>query len=215
MTEIDIKFRTNRRQGSTRSVKQVISGDIIRRSDLLAFEYAQKSFRDVQMRRIWRQEEKKQSPCFPNRPELFHKFEPMHFGIVQYEKSVFLYPEGKPVKEICHAISRDTFERTEKLMAVVAVYNAEYIQSERLLIGDKDIFSPELPTIRHIPFRTYMAFISEVKVYETVVCLSPVAKPPWPSLHSACRSLWRYIRLPRPSNPLWACDHGRDMFPNL
>lgn len=146
MTEIDIKFRTNRRQGSTRSVKQKISGDIIRRSYPLAFEYAPKSFRDVQMRRIWRQEEKKQSPCFPNRPELFHEFEPVHLGIVQYEKSVFLYPVGKPVKEICHAIGHDTFGRTKKLIAVVAVYHAEYIQSERFLRGDKNVFSPELPT---------------------------------------------------------------------
>lgn len=114
MTEIDIKFRTNCRQGSTRSIKQEISGDIIHQSDPLVFEYAPKSFCDVQMRRIWRQEEKKQSPCFPNRPELFHEFEPVLFGIVQYEKSVFLYPEGKPVKEICHAIGRDTFGRTKK-----------------------------------------------------------------------------------------------------
>lgn len=103
----------------------------------------------------------------------------------------------------------------KNLIAVVAVYHAEYIQSERLLIGDKDIFSPELPTIRHIPFHAYMAFISEVKIYKTAVCLSPVAKFPCLSLHSASRSIWRYIRLPRPSNPLWACDHGRDTFPNL
>lgn len=172
MAEIDIKFRSHRCQRSIRSVKQGICGDIIRRSEPFAFEYAPKSFRNVQMWRIWRQEEKKQSPCFPNRSEVFHEFGPVHFSIVQYEKSIFLYPEGNLVKEICHFIGGDTFGRIETLIVVVAVYHTEYIQSERLLRGDKDIFSPELPAIRHISFRAYMAFVSEVKVYKAVVCLS-------------------------------------------
>lgn len=172
MTEIDIKFRFHRCQSSIRSVKQGICGDIIRRSEPFAFEYAPKSFRNVQMWRIWRQEEKKQSPCFPNRSEVFHEFGPVHFSIVQYEKSILLYPEGNLVKEICHFIGGDTFGRIETLIVVVAVYHTEYIQSERLLRGDKDIFSSELPAIRHISFRAYMAFVSEVKAYKAVVCLS-------------------------------------------
>lgn len=172
MGEIDTKLFSQSSQSSVGSIQQGIIGHITRRSEPFSFEYAPKGLCNIQMRRIWRLEEKKQPSFFPYRSEFPYEFTSMYFGIIQYKKSVFLYLEGKPVKKVSHLISSDTFCRIETLITVVAVYHAEYIQSERLLRRDKNIFSLELPAIRNISFRAYMTFISEVKVYKTIICQS-------------------------------------------
>lgn len=171
MGKIDIEFRTNCRQGSVRGIKQGICRHIVCRPKPFAFEYAPKGFCYVQMRRVRRQEEKKQSSFFPDWPEFSYELASVYPSVVQDDKSVLLYPERKAVKEVCDFIGSDVFSRTETVITIVAVYHAEYIESKRLLRRDKDIFSWELPAIRHISFRADMAFVCEVKVYETVVCL--------------------------------------------
>lgn len=47
-----------------------------------------------------------------------------------------------------------------------------YIESERPLKKDKNVFTSELPAVSHIFFRVYMAFVFDVKVYKAIVCLS-------------------------------------------
>ena len=96
----------------------------------------------------------------------------MYFSIIQYEESLFPYPERKSVKEIRDLVGRYAFSRAETLIVIVAVYYAEDVQSEDFLGRDKDIFSPELPAVWHVSFRAHMALVSEVKVYEAFVCLS-------------------------------------------
>lgn len=153
MGKIDIEFRTNCSQCSVRGIKQGICRHIVCRSEPFAFEYAPKGFCYVQMRRGRRQEEKKQSSFFPDWPEFSHELASVYPSVVQDDKSVLLYPERKAVKEVCDFIGNDVFSRTETVITIVAVYHAEYIESKRLLRRDKDIFSWELPAIRHISFR--------------------------------------------------------------
>ena len=171
MCKIDIKFSPERCQSSVGSIQQGFCVHIVRRPKPFAFEYAPQCFRNVQMRGVWGQEEKEQPSLFPNGPKLVYEFAPVYFSVVQYEESVFLYPERKPVEEICDLIGRNAFSRTETLIVIVAVYHAENVQPEEFLGRDKDIFSPELPAVWHVSFRAYMAFVSEVKVYEAFVCL--------------------------------------------
>jgi len=157
MAEIDIQFFSYSCQYSVRSVKQGISGHIVHRSKPFTFEYSPKDFCDIQIRRIWWQEEKKQPSFFQNRSKFPYEFTSVYLDIIQYEESIFLYPERNSIKKICNLVGGDTFSRTESLIAVVTVYHAEYIQSERLLGRDKNILSSELPSIGHISFRAYMA----------------------------------------------------------
>ena len=171
MCKIDIKFISDRRQSPIGSIKHGICGHIVRRSEPFAFEYAPQCFRNVQMWGIWGQEEKEQYSLFPNRPKLAYEFAPVHFSIIQYEKSLFPYPERKSVKEIRDFAGRYAFSRTETLIVIVAVYYAEDAQSEDFLGRDKDILSPELPAVRHVSFRAHMALVYEVKVYAAFVCL--------------------------------------------
>ena len=172
MCKINIEFSPHRRQCSVRSIKQGIRGEIVRRPEPFPFKYSPKGFRYIQMWRVWRQEEKEQSTFFPYRPEFFHELISVYPGVVQDDECVFLYPDRKAVKEIRYFRGRNVFCRTESVIAVIPVYHTEYIKPERLLGRYKDILTPELPAIRHIPCRAYMAFVTEVKVYETVVCLS-------------------------------------------
>lgn len=104
--------------------------------------------------------------------KLAYEFAPVYFSIIQYEESLFPYPERKSVKEIRDLVGRYAFSRAETLIVIVAVYYAEDVQSEDFLGRDKDIFSPELPAVWHVSFRAHMALVSEVKVYEAFVCLS-------------------------------------------
>ena len=171
MCKIDIKFGSDRRPSPVGNIKHGVCEDIIRGAEPFAFEYAPQCFRDVQMRGVWGQKEKEQSPLFPNRPKPAYEFAPMYFSIVQYEESLFPYPEREPVEEICDLVDRDAFSRIETLIVIVAAYHAENVQPEGFLGRDKDILSPELPAVWHVSFRAYMAFISKVKVYEAFVGL--------------------------------------------
>ena len=171
MCKIDIKFISDRRQSPIGSIKHGICGHVVRRSEPFAFEYAPQCFRNVQMWGIWGQEEKEQYSLFPNRPKLAYEFAPVYFSIIQYEESLFPYPERKSVKEIRDLAGRYAFSRTETLIVIVAVYYAEDAQSEDFLGRDKDILSPELPAVRHVSFRAHMALVYEVKVYAAFVCL--------------------------------------------
>lgn len=160
MDKIDIEFRTNRSQGSVHCIRQGICRHIICWSELFAFEYAPKGFCYVQIRRVRRQEEKKQSSFFPDWPEFSHELTSVYPSVVQDDKSVLLYPERKPVKEVCNFIGSDVFSRAETVITIVAVYHAEDIESKRLLRRDKDFFLWELPAMRHISFRADMAFFT-------------------------------------------------------
>ena len=170
MCKIDIKFSSQHRQSPVGSIQHGICGHIVRRPEPFAFEYAPQCFGDVQMWGIWRQEEKEQPSLFPNGPELAYKPAPVCFSVVQYEESVFPYPEREPVKEICDLVGRDASSRTETLIMIVAAYHAEDIQPEIFWGRDKDIFAQELPAVWYISFRAYMAFVSEVKVYVSFIC---------------------------------------------
>ena len=107
MCKIDIKFSSECRQSPVRSIQQGFCGHIVRRPEPFAFEYAPQCFRNVQMRGIWRQEEKEQSSFFPNGSKPAYEFAPVYFSIVQYKESVFPDPKRKPVEEIRDLVSRD------------------------------------------------------------------------------------------------------------
>lgn len=83
-------FRSGRCQCSVRSIKQGICGHIIRRSETFTFGYSPRGFCHVQMRRIWRQGEKGQSSCFPDRSEAFHKLSPCTLALPNTRKVFFL-----------------------------------------------------------------------------------------------------------------------------
>lgn len=78
--------------------------------------------------------------------------------------------EREPIEKISNLIGRDAFSCTETLIMIVAVYHAENVQPEEFLGRYKDVLSPESPAVWHVSFRAYMAFVSEVKVYEAFVC---------------------------------------------
>lgn len=82
------------------SVKEVVGRDAVGWLDPLAFQHTPESFRDVEMRGIRWQEEKKKSSLLPYFSHLLHKFAAMHLCIVQHDEGVSLHREGKFVKEI-------------------------------------------------------------------------------------------------------------------
>ena len=122
-----MKFSSDCRQSSVRGIQQGFCGYIVRRPEPFTLEYAPQSFRNVQMRGIWGQEEKEQPSLSPHRSKLAYEFASVCFSVVQYGESLFLYPERKHVGEIRGLVSRDASGRTETLIVIVAVYHAEDI----------------------------------------------------------------------------------------
>lgn len=128
MGKIDTKFRTESRQCSVGCVKQGVRGYIIRRSEPFALEYAPQCLGYIQMRTIWWLEKEEKTSFFPYGSEFGNEFATMYTCIVQYNKGVFPYAEGKTVKEVCDLIGCDTLGGTEPLISVGSVNHAENVE---------------------------------------------------------------------------------------
>lgn len=172
MGKIDIEFRSHCRQCSIGCVEQIICGNIIYRSKPFAFEYAPQCLGDVQMRAVWRKKKEEQTTFLPYRPKFLEQLSPMYARIVKNHKRFFLDTHGHPVKEIRDLVGSDAFICEKTFIAVIAVNHAKDIESVSSLGRDKDILTAELPSVRHISLGADMTFISKVKVYKSVCCLT-------------------------------------------
>lgn len=106
MGKIDIEFRSNCSQRPIGRIKQGVCGKIIHRSEPFALEDSPQSFRDVQMRTIWRKKEKKQSAFLPYWAKFPYEFTPVYARIVKHYKRVPANTERQPVKEVSDSFCR-------------------------------------------------------------------------------------------------------------
>lgn len=172
MGKIDIKFRPDSCQRSVSGVEQRFCGDIIRRPEPFALEYAPQSFGNVQMRTVWRKEEEVQSTFFPNRPKFLEQLPTVNACVVKNDKRILFDAERKSVKEVSCFVSSDAFACGKTIIAVVAVNHAENIEAITSLRRYEDILTAELPAVRHVSLSADMTFVSEIKVYESGFCLT-------------------------------------------
>lgn len=153
-------------QGSQRpidSIKEIVGRGVVCRLYPLAFQHSLKSFRYVDMRRIRGQEEKKETSFLPNLSHFLQKFASMHLCIVQHDESLFLYREGKFVKEIGDLLGCYTSHESEAVVVASIVNHPPDIESLASFRWDYLIFPWKLPSIRHISFGASETFISEIE----------------------------------------------------
>lgn len=171
MGKIDIKFRSDCRQRSVCGVKQRICGEIIRRSEPFALEYAPQCFGDVQMRTIRREKEQEQSTFFPYRSKFPEQFSAVDACVVKNKKCILFDAERKSVKEIGNLIGCDAVSGGKTVIAIIAVYHAEDVEALSSLRRYEDILTAELPAVRHVSLSADVTLISKIKVYESGFCL--------------------------------------------
>ena len=172
MGKIDTQFRPYSRQRSVSGIEQGICGNIIHRSEPFALEYPPQSFGNIQMRTVRRQEEEKKSTLLPYGSELGKQFSTVDACVVKNHKRILPDTERESVKEVGDFVGCDAFTCGKAFIAVVSVNHSEDIEPVSSLRWDKDILTAELPAVRHISLGTYMTFISKIKVYESVFCLT-------------------------------------------
>lgn len=171
MIKIDNEFIPDHCQCSVCSIEQGVSGDIVRWSEPFTFEYAPQRFCYVEMRAVWRQEEKGQSTFLPYRSEFSDEFPAVNAGVVKNKKSVFFNTEGKSVEKVRNLVRSNTLLSEKALIAVIPVNHSEDIEPMRPLGRDEDILTAELPAVKHISFSIDMTLIGKVDVYEFISCL--------------------------------------------
>lgn len=156
------------RQCPIDGVKEVVATCIVLRSDPFGLHYPPQGFRKVQVRGI-RRKIKEEKPAFlPQCSQFPYFLVPMYTRIVEHDKRVSLYAQGKGIEIFNDFVRVNAFSRGESMISVVPVYHAEDVDSLCLLGRDIHIFVTELPTVRHIAFGAYMTFIGVIEVYFAV-----------------------------------------------
>ena len=138
----------------------------------LSFQDSPKRFGNVQVWGVWRQEEEKEPPLFPNRPELLYPPVPMHCRIVKYDKSVLADAEGKVIKKTDNLVCRHPLSSGESFIMVVTGYHTEDVEPCNPLGRDEHVLSFQLPSVWHIAFRTGMALVGIVERDAIFTCLT-------------------------------------------
>ena len=151
------------RQSSVGGIEKHVRSYIILWSYPLAFKNTPKCFRNIQLRRIWRQEKEEKSSLLPYWAKFFDLLISMYGSIVKDNKSVHLQVERKIIKETEDFICRHLFECGESIVTVITVNHSKDIESCHPLGGDINILPLQLPTVRGISFSTSVALISIIE----------------------------------------------------
>ena len=176
MSKVDMNFSAKCRQCPVRGIEQIVSGEIIRRSEPFSFEYTPKSFCDIQMWTVWWQEKEEEAMFLPYRSEFGDKFAPVYPGVVKNQKRIFGYPHGQAIEIIRHFIHRDAFVCGKTFIVVVPVNHPEDVEPVSPLGRAADFLPTELPAIRHISLGADMALISVIIVVSIYGCAQRYTK---------------------------------------
>lgn len=163
MRVINEQCISNGSQRSVCCVEKHVCTHIILRSNPFSFQYPPKCFRNIQMRRIWRQIEKEKPSFLPYGTQLPDFIITMNRSIVEHHKRVFDYTQGKCIEEIHNFVGIDAFGGGESLILVVSVNHSEDVEPCASLRCNAYILPRQLPTVGNISFGTDMALIGIVQ----------------------------------------------------
>lgn len=156
------------RQSSIGGIEKHVRSSVILWSYPLAFEYAPKCFRNIQLWRIWRQKEEKESSFFPYWTKFFYLLVPVHGSIVKDNKGVHLQVEREFIEETNNLVSRHLLKCGESFVAVITVNHSKNVESCHPLGWDVNILPSQLPTVRDISFSTSVTLIGIIESYASV-----------------------------------------------
>lgn len=133
------------------------------------FEDPPQRFGNIQMGRVWRKVEDIEASLSPFLNHLFHSAACMDARIVKNDEGWPCDCQRDIVDKFRHILSLYTLTACKTMIDIVPAYHTEYIEPGGFHGRDKDILSGELPAIRDISQCADMAFVSEVKVNESLI----------------------------------------------
>lgn len=166
---IDTVFISNSVQDFMGGIEEDACVNIMTWLDPFCFEDSPQRLGDIQMRRVWRKIKDIETAPSPFLNHLFHLTTGMDTGIVKNDEGRPCDCQRKVVYEIRHILGLDALTACKAVIDIVPAYDAENIESCGFHGRHKDVLPGELPAVRNISLCAYMAFISEVKVNESLI----------------------------------------------
>ena len=120
------------------------------------------------MRTVWGKKEEEQTSFLPYWTKFPHEAAPVYACIVKDDESVLADTERKSVKEVGDLVCSYALSGREPFISVTAVHHAENVEPQASFGRDMDVLAAKLPSVRHISLGADVAFISIIKVYETL-----------------------------------------------
>jgi hypothetical protein len=165
MLKIDINESAQISQTSVSSIIEHVFVPIIFGIKPFFFELSPNRFGNVQMRAVRRQESNEQSSCLPKKDSFFYDLSPVHAGIIQDQHRFLLDFKRKFFRIFHHCLSSNIMLCHHSHIFAFSADESKIIDPVSLFYRNVGVFSGKLPTIRYISLRTYMRFITVIKVY--------------------------------------------------
>lgn len=146
--------------------KQAMFISIVMRLYPFAFQNPPKRFRDVEVWRVRREIEYMEPPLFPSLKTLLYLTAFVNRGVVQNDHRFFTDSEREVFHEFDEPVGVYVLLSGETMVNAVAVNHSEDVEPAAFVNGHAEILILEFPCIRHVPFGTYMAFVTVIKVNE-------------------------------------------------
>ena len=169
LTIIDYIIFADTVQNSMGYIEEGVCVNVMDGLNPFSFKNPPQCFSDVEMRRIWWKKKDIEPTLFPFFNHYLHLAAPMDRCIVENNKSRFGDCFGKAVDELRHILGLYALSARESAIEIGAGYHAENIEPCGFHGRHKDILSGELPAVRDIFLCAYVAFVSEVKVNESLI----------------------------------------------
>lgn len=165
LTIFDLDLMSYSSQSPVCGIEELFSRDVILWSEPLGLQYSPKCLDDVEMWRVWRQEEQIQTTPFPNLPQFGSLSAPVYRSIVKHDDRFLLDCEREPVKKVNHLRGADIVLCGESVINIVTADHTEDIQTRCFLGGYMHVLSLELPCIGDVPLGADMALVTIIQVY--------------------------------------------------
>lgn len=141
MSKVNIELHPYSRQSSVGSIKERFCGDIVLWSEPFSFHYSPQGLNNIQMRGVWWNVEKKESPFFPDGTHPLYFLITMNTGIVKHDKCLPVEFEREAVKKPNHFVRINRFRGTESFKTIVPVNHTKDVEAFGLFNRSIHIFS--------------------------------------------------------------------------
>lgn len=167
MREFNICPVSHIRHASIERISQCVLIQIILWVKPFFLEFPPKCLCNIQMWRIWWQEEEEQSPFLPIRYSLENVFGFMYSCIIQDYKGCTAYFKRELLEKIQDKFGIDILLSHLPVALALPINKPKAVEFIRFLREKANIFTWKLPAVRDIALATDMALIPIIKVYFT------------------------------------------------
>lgn len=164
MRIIDEHIGTDCCQCPVGSIKQRVGRCVVDWSEPFSLEHSPKSLGNVKVWRIWREVEQEKTSLFPYWTKFLYNCIAVNACIVKDYKSILTYLEGEFVQIVSDLFCGNAFSCGEPVITVIPADHSKDVEPGNFLRRNINVFSLKLPSVRHVPLSTDVAFVCIIDV---------------------------------------------------